>query len=80
MELPAENGDSPMSASTHKRDILTNRAAAALDRTHNPALSLAGDPRTVRLRIALAAYLDGKRRMTAASVTAACRWLELVAA
>ncbi|MFL6709260.1 MAG: hypothetical protein ACJ8HI_13740 [Massilia sp.] len=58
---------------------LQNRAATALDRTHNPALVLANDPYTVKVRAYLAAWLDGKR-MKATFVITCCRWLEMVAA
>lgn len=55
------------------------RAATALDRTHNPALSLANDPYTIKVRAYLAAWLDGKK-MKQTFVIASCKWLEMVAA
>jgi hypothetical protein len=58
---------------------LTDRAAAALDRTHNPTLSLASDPYTIKTRRYLAAWLDGKK-MKQTLVIACCKWLETVAA
>lgn len=58
---------------------LQDRAATALDRTHNPKLALASDPYTVKCRNYLAAWLDGKR-MKQTFVIAACRYLEMVAA
>lgn len=57
---------------------LKYRAATAIDRTYNPSLSLASDPRTIKVRNYLAAYLDGKR-MKASFVVACCRYLEMVA-
>lgn len=58
---------------------LQTRAATALDRTHNPMLSLANDPYTIKVRNYLAAWLDGKK-MKQTFVIAGCKYLEMVAA
>ena len=57
---------------------LQDRAAAALDRTHNPNLLLANEQPFIKSRKYLAAWLDGKK-MKQTLVIAACRYLEMAA-
>ena len=58
---------------------LVDRAASALDMTHNPSLSLANDPYTIRVRNYLAAWLDGHRTKQT-FIIAGCKYLEMAAA
>lgn len=57
---------------------LQDRAASALDRTHNPGLSLAKEVPFVRSRQYVAVWLDGKK-IRQSIVRAAIRYLEMAA-